>query len=361
MPEPTSNIIPSNNKILLLLTANAVKDPAFVESITTKFKHNDANNEIHRHVLDRVASGAAKLPESFFTNIYYLPISAKEQEEPFTQPAVLDTLFKAVASEGTLHTIQLLASDKEETVVTPKMITAAIVAGFLQSSDKLAFTKPKQALAPTATLLSRRQRPASTTTDLAVSLDTNDSVAPKKKLPIFKRKQPTAAAATAPTAVASVAVKRPADSISSGVVKLSLSDDFDDDDSFDDDNLIDENELLVEASKMLSKPIVLPPKCDPGPGKRRRRACKDCTCGLREQEIEEEEEQRKKQDAVILNLDGDDDDYAIDFTVPVGKAVGSCGSCALGDAFRCDSCPYLGLPPFKPGEIINITAIKNDL
>lgn len=361
--------------VLLLLTSEAVSDPKYVESVS-KYFSNHNNVDIHRHVVDRVSSGAAKLAsdkEAFFSKVYYLPMTASENEAIFTLPNVLDFIFKALAPEGSLYTISLTQSTSDhpqsKTIeVTPTMITSAIVAGFLQSSDKTHFSKPKESIvaaAQTATLLPRRQKQTATSSN---TLTANNKVL----LPMFKRK--IAAEPSSPTSsTASLHSNEPTtppstNNISSSIVKLSLTDDIGDDD--DDDGFLDENALLSNdfSSSFLSKPIVLPPKCDPGPGKRRRKACKDCSCGLREIEEAEEEQQRKKQNQVILNLDGGsnksnsvfDDDYAIDFTVP-GKPVGSCGSCALGDAFRCDGCPYLGLPPFKPGEIINISAIKNDL
>jgi anamorsin len=89
---------------------------------------------------------------------------------------------------------------------------------------------------------------------------------------------------------------------------------------------IDESTLLEPQD--FTKPIIQPLECRPAPGKRRK-ACKDCTCGLKELEDVENEVARK---LPVVKL-GDDE---LDFTVQ-GK-TSSCGSCGLGDAFRCAGC-----------------------
>ncbi|KAG2420481.1 hypothetical protein HFD88_000093 [Aspergillus terreus] len=94
--------------------------------------------------------------------------------------------------------------------------------------------------------------------------------------------------------------------------------------------------------------------CQPEKAKKRRRPCKDCTCGLAaEMEAEDKARQEKAdKDLNVLKLQSTDLSDEVDFTVQ-GK-TSSCNSCSLGDAFRCSSCPYIGLPPFKPGEEVKI-------
>lgn len=71
----------------------------------------------------------------------------------------------------------------------------------------------------------------------------------------------------------------------------------------------------------------------------KRKPCKDCSCGLADIYDKEEKENGVSEPAK-----------------PAPKPS-SCGSCNLGDAFRCASCPYLGLPPFKPGEKVALPSV----
>ncbi|KAK3996742.1 putative Anamorsin [Cladorrhinum sp. PSN332] len=135
----------------------------------------------------------------------------------------------------------------------------------------------------------------------------------------------------------------------SGVGFVDFSDDLDLD-AEDDDDVIDENTLLTEED--MYREIQQPPECKPEPGKKRR-ACKDCTCGLAERLEAEDKSRRDKAEQGLKTLKLQSEDLTeLDFTVK-GK-TGSCNSCYLGDAFRCADCPYTGLPAFKPGEEVKI-------
>jgi hypothetical protein len=123
-----------------------------------------------------------------------------------------------------------------------------------------------------------------------------------------------------------------------------------------------ESPLLPDGGRSLLTPEdKARPECvipdDTGKPVKRRRACKDCTCGLKELEDEEESQSaaavREAQKAFFLEGDDDIPDTVRNATVGVegvwpterraeAKKTSSCGSCYLGDAFRCSSCPYLG-------------------
>ncbi|XP_044268938.1 anamorsin homolog [Tribolium madens] len=102
-------------------------------------------------------------------------------------------------------------------------------------------------------------------------------------------------------------------------------DDADEDETIDPDNLLDDEDL--------KKPDPSSLRVCGTTGKRK--ACKDCSCGLAEELAQE-----AKTGQVVD-------------TANAPKS--SCGNCYLGDAFRCASCPYLGMPAFKPGEKIQLS------
>ncbi|KAK9709192.1 Glutathione S-transferase, C-terminal domain [Popillia japonica] len=107
-------------------------------------------------------------------------------------------------------------------------------------------------------------------------------------------------------------------------------DDTVEDDMIDPDNLLDEDDL--------KKPDAASLKVCATTGKRK--ACKDCSCGLAEELAGESK--------IAANS---------------ANAKSSCGNCYLGDAFRCAACPYLGMPAFKPGEKVQLAGslLKSDI
>lgn len=105
-----------------------------------------------------------------------------------------------------------------------------------------------------------------------------------------------------------------------------------------DEDMVDEDELL-ERDGLPTK------KCPPMNGAELasaksagRKPCKDCSCGL-----------------ASVNDDGDGPSAKKEVNAK-DMDKSNCGNCSLGDAFRCAGCPYLGLPPFKPGEKVSISS-----
>uniref|UniRef100_A0A175YIY9 Anamorsin homolog n=1 Tax=Daucus carota subsp. sativus TaxID=79200 RepID=A0A175YIY9_DAUCS len=99
----------------------------------------------------------------------------------------------------------------------------------------------------------------------------------------------------------------------------------------DDMDLIDEDSLLSEDD--LKKPQIPPVgDCEVS---NTRKACKNCSCGRAEAE--------QKVQKIGPTMD------------QLENPQSACGSCGLGDAFRCGSCPYKGLPPFKLGEKVSLS------
>ena len=105
----------------------------------------------------------------------------------------------------------------------------------------------------------------------------------------------------------------------------------------------------IDAESLLTDADRVRPTCEPfvQGAPRRKKACKNCTCGLAEIEAEEAAA------AKVVLLDGAENGQAIEVAqsererlikaaAAAPKATSSCGNCYLGDAFRCSGCPYRG-------------------
>ena len=95
----------------------------------------------------------------------------------------------------------------------------------------------------------------------------------------------------------------------------------------------DEDDLLARETEAVTV-VKAPVDCGPSAAGGKKKACKNCSCGLAEEEAAAAAVGGKK---ATPN--------------PSSAAKSSCGSCSLGDAFRCASCPFLGQPAFSNNKV----------
>ncbi|KAF6832558.1 anamorsin family protein [Colletotrichum plurivorum] len=336
-PSTTTTTSAPSKRTLLLAPPSIASHPSKLATILAS--HDRAATDLQ--MLDRLSARLASLPSSAYDLVLVLTDadgSRAESARLLADRAVLSSVAEALRPAA-----ELRAQDQGSLANDPAVAREAVLAG-LVATPAGGFQKPDYGDEQVVTLsFGKKKTPAAAVnSDGSVSLNRGGAVS-------LNSKPPTAPPVSAPPA---------------GVGFVDFSDDLD----MDDDELIDEDTLLTDAD--LARPINIPPECAPKAGKRRR-ACKDCTCGLAERLAAEDAKTRASADAALAaaaktaaapapssSFKLDADDLAeVDFTIQ-GK-VGSCGNCALGDAFRCDGCPYIGLPPFKPGEEVRI--LNNDI
>ncbi|KAF3011233.1 electron carrier [Curvularia kusanoi] len=302
--------------------------------------HDRASSDLQ--MLDRIAAGLASLPSSTYDTVLLLTDAAGTSRESHAL-LVRDVMHKIVDAlkVGGVFKSQdgaLQGSEKTE----------AILAGLVEGAEGM--TKPAQEEPVSIPLKFGRKKAAAAngTNGTNKSNGAVQEVNADGSVPLNLNRINLNGKRPSPEPV-------PAKPF--GVGFVDFSDDLDDPIiTGEDDDLIDEDDLITEED--MARPVIQPLECRPKPGKRRR-ACKDCTCGMKERLEAEDAAKRATADKALNTMKFGADDLLdeVDFTVQ-GK-VGSCGNCALGDAFRCDGCPYIGLPAFKPGEEVRL--LNNDI
>ncbi|KIY00966.1 uncharacterized protein Z520_03632 [Fonsecaea multimorphosa CBS 102226] len=275
--------------------------------------HDRAHTDLQ--MLDRLSLGLVSLPQSTYDVITILSDAdgSRHESQNLISRDMLALLVKALKSGGRLR-----SQDGTFGTADGPEKNETILAG-LSFQPGVGFVKPDYSAQDSVPLKFGRKKTSQAAGGLS-STTNGDSVS----LPVNGKRKSTD------------------DALPAGVG-------FDDGLDGSDDELIDEDTLLDDED--LKRPIKIPTECQPKA--KRRRACKDCTCGLAQKLEAEDRAKRENADKALNTMKLQADDLAeVDFTVQ-GK-VGSCGNCSLGDAFRCDGCPYIGLPAFKPGEEVRL-------
>ncbi|KAG2733416.1 hypothetical protein G9P44_002941 [Scheffersomyces stipitis] len=363
--------------ILLLLHPTVVTDQHLVENVKADIRKSVGDAHVEQHIIDRVTRGEVELTRNTYDKIIYINPNVHNRSIPASlMKLVYETLIDEGEFSGDLPTDQALD---------------VLMTGFIVSdTNDQCWIKPKPIESVSIPLRRKGKK-----TDASVSASSGTTA-----LPLFKKLSVTSPLSesnsnnnnnsSSPIGLTdSSAANTDEETDEANVMKRKLdaakltyfSDSDSENEEDENDDIINEDDLIKDSNQLdLRSRLIIPKSCEIPNGKKRRKACKDCTCGLKEIEEQEEAQQRSLQDSILgkmaqsATLEAikieerlkrqpvkfkDEDLAEIDFTVE-GK-TGGCGSCALGDAFRCDGCPYLGMPPFKPGEIVSIDSLGEDL
>ncbi|KAL1946908.1 hypothetical protein VTO73DRAFT_15012 [Trametes versicolor] len=297
--------VPAKGPALAIGSPATAQDGRYQSLITSL----EQSRTVERHMVDRLLDGATALPPSSFASVH---VSLSPVEYNALAPRLSQLLAQLLAGLEALGTLHILNLDSALPNLPSELTLSGFVVLSANQEGALIAQKPAHSAAP------------------SVSLKT----APSAALPLRKKADPDRKAS-----------KKALWSLNAPSTPT-----------------IDAESLLTAADR--ERPAV----CEPAVrgAARRKKACKNCTCGLAELEAEE-----LAQSNVVL-LDGAPDGQAKEVTQAekdrlmaaasaAPKATSSCGNCYLGDAFRCSGCPFRGLPAFKPGEKVEIDFGMDDI
>ncbi|KAF8665578.1 hypothetical protein AX16_000036 [Volvariella volvacea WC 439] len=277
----------------------------------------ETSRQVDKQMLDRIVDKATTLNPSYYSSVHITLAQADYESLTPQLSDLLSQLLTSLVPLGTVHLLHL--TDALKTL--PSELTLSGFTILSTASEEGIIIAQKPSYTPSASV--------------SLKLRTNTTESPAVAVPLPLRKKTDQAAKKALWTLTSPSTPK-----------------------------IDDEALLRPEDKV--RPV---PTCEPvnPSASRRKKACKNCSCGLRE--LEEEEAKTGK----VVVLDGSVDGFGtaevtqsekerlLAAAKAAPKATSSCGSCYLGDAFRCASCPYLGLPAFKPGEKVEIDLEMDDI
>ncbi|KAM0755745.1 DUF689-domain-containing protein [Meredithblackwellia eburnea MCA 4105] len=299
--------------ILVVASQEAAKDGSY-QSLVTQLSTQSPTEKLEMQMVDRIADGATTLQQAQYNTIALL------LPESLISSDLVALLYPALAPGAALQ-VRGPAAKSDKLAGELRLVGLAPA----EPQDGLLVSiKPKV----TSVKLSFKKRPASSVEESPNAAPTSDPSASTSSAPAQALPLRTSRAARA--SLWALTSSAPGSGASTPT--------------------IDESTLLTDAD--LERPtLVKRPDCDV---KRTRKACKNCSCGLRELLLQEED------DLAAAGFGKSQQAAAPSGVKGIGAAVtSSCGNCYLGDAFRCGSCPFLGMPAFEPGQKVTVSGFDD--